>query len=53
VSPVSSGSCLQFVRYSLQDVPKDEAEKVKEGWRTNYMRRINSVFGYGADFGSF
>lgn len=35
------------------DVPKSEAERVKEGWRANYWRRINSVFGYGADFGSF
>eukprot|EP01134_Creolimax_fragrantissima_P006860 CFRG6860T1 len=47
------GSSSTAVSINQTGVPKAEAEKVKEGWRQNYLKRINSVFGYGADFGEF
>ncbi|KNC76696.1 hypothetical protein SARC_10818 [Sphaeroforma arctica JP610] len=49
----AQGSSSTAVVINQSGVPKAEADKTKDGWKQNYLKRINSVFGYGADFGEF
>ena len=31
-------------------VPSDDVNRVEQGWRGNYLSRINGVFGWGSPF---
>ncbi|XP_063900084.1 activator of 90 kDa heat shock protein ATPase homolog 1-like [Zophobas morio] len=46
---------VDCTRVSLKqrDIPETHYQSTSEGWPANYFQRINSVFGYGANFGAF
>ena len=35
------------------EIPSSDFERTVSGWKENYWKPINSVFGYGSNFGSF
>eukprot|EP00123_Amoebidium_parasiticum_P001242 comp12283_c1_seq1/m.7108 comp12283_c1_seq1/g.7108 ORF comp12283_c1_seq1/g.7108 comp12283_c1_seq1/m.7108 type:complete len:350 (-) comp12283_c1_seq1:72-1121(-) len=49
----TQGESSTVVSLKQTGVPATEVERTTAGWKTNYWRRINSVFGYGAHFGEF